>query len=386
MLFRSPGVFGEKRLVQGSQPVVASDGTVWVAWLDSTDDDSQKGIGEIHVASSADKGETFAPDVVASTFNEIAYRPRSGFFRYWASEFPQLAIGPDDELYIAYAAKPSDRPRDDADVWLVRSDDGESWSRPARLNGDDSSAPQFLPGISVAPGGSIHAMWADMRDDPYEVRYHVYYTRSDDGGDTWGFEIPELGGLQADTRVTDFPTNPNRAFPGGRFLGDYVAIEATDEDVYMVWPDGRLGEYGPPNQKIAFSRTRAIPGPELFLQPPSGPGGQQVTLQGFGFQPDLTVYVLLGDSIVAQSRTDDTGQFTNVFYMPITSEGAQTLTVIDDSGNRASTSYYTEFGFGNILEQVQALSAQIDELKAEIAGAEASPKDRKSTRLNSSHT
>jgi hypothetical protein len=128
----------------------------------------------------------------------------------------------------------------------------------------------------------------------------------------------------------------------------------------MVWADTRLGEYGAPNQKIAFARRESIPGPELFLSPPSGPGGQQVTLQGFGFGPELNVYVLLGDSTVAFARTDDTGQFTTVFYMPITSEGAQTVTAVDDSGNRASTSYFTEFGFGTIAEELQDLRDQIE--------------------------
>ncbi len=367
-----PGVFGTKRVVQGSQPAVAPDGTLYVAWVDSTDDDSQRGIGEIYVARSEDAGATFEPAVVASTFNEIAFRSRHAFFRFWGSEFPQLAVGPDEELYVAYAAKPSDRPRDDSDVWIVTSPDGESWSRPHRLNDDDTAVPQFFPSIDVSPNGTVHAMWGDMRDDPYELRYHVYYTTSEDKGETWGFEIPELGTTEGDTRVSDFASNPNRAFPGGRFLGDYFSLKATDEDVYMVWPDARLGEYGPPNQKIAFARRRAIAGPELFLSPPSGPGGQQVTLQGFGFQPDLTVYVLLGDSTVAQGRTDETGQFTNVFYMPITSEGAQTMTVVDESGNRASTSYYTEFGFGNILDEIDALSERIEALQGQL-DAEASP-------------
>jgi hypothetical protein len=276
---------------------------------------------------------------------------------------------------VAYAARPSDRPRDDSDIWIVTSPDGQGWSRPTRINDDDTSAIQFFPSIDVAPNGSVHVMWGDMRDDPAETRYHIYYTRSEDGGETWGFEIPDLDQVQGDTRVTDFASNPNYGFPGGRFLGDYFSISATDDDVYMVWPDTRLGEFGAANMKIAFARQRAIPGPELFLSPPSGPGGQQVTLQGFGFQPDLNVYIQLGDSTVAVGRTDDTGTFTIVFYMPITSEGAQNLTAVDESGNRASTSYFTEFGFGDIAKQYQELSEQIAELQGQLGqnGAEASP-------------
>ena len=42
-----PACSAPDRTVQGSQPVVAPDGTVYVAWTDSTDDDSFKGAGEI---------------------------------------------------------------------------------------------------------------------------------------------------------------------------------------------------------------------------------------------------------------------------------------------------------------------------------------------------
>ena len=138
----------------------------------------------------------------------------------------------------------------------------------------------------------------------------------------------------------------------------------------MVWSDTRLGEYGAPNMKVGFARQRSIPGAELFLSPPSGPGGQQVTLQGFGYQPDMNVFVQLGDSTIAIARTDETGQFTNVLYMPITSEGAQDLTAVDESGNLASTSYFTEFGFGNIADVVGDLSRQIEDLQQQLDGTE----------------
>ena len=36
--------------------------------------------------------------------------------------------------------------------------------------------------------------------------------------------------------------------------------------------------------------------------------------------------------------------------MPITSQGGQTITAVDESGNGASTSFFTEFGFGNIAD------------------------------------
>ncbi len=164
----------------------------------------------------------------------------------------------------------------------------------------------------------------------------------------------------ADTRVTDFASNANFAFPGGRFIGDYFSLTATEDDVHMAWPDARLGEFGPINQKIAVARTEAVDSPEIFISPPSGPGGQQVTLQGFSFQPDLGVFVQLGDSTISTLRTDLDGEFTAQIYMPITSEGSQTITVFDESGNGASTSYFTEFGFGDIADLIEGLGERID--------------------------
>ena len=355
------GVFGTLRVVQGSQPTITPDGAVHVAWMDSTDDDSQKGVGEIWMASSSDAGRTWSAPVVASSFNEPEFRSRSAYFRFWATAFPQIASAPDGSIHIAYTARPADKPNDDGDIYLVSSrDGGATWSRPKVLNDDDTDHVQFFPSIDVGPDGAVHAMWGDMRDDPHQTRYHIYYTRSDDGGETFGFVNEELDLRSGDTRVTDFPSNPNYAFPRGLFIGDYFSISATEDDVHLAWSDSRLGEFGPINQKIAVARVEAVPAPELFISPPSGPGGQEVTLQGFDFQPDMGIYVQLGDSTISTLRTDLDGEFTARIYMPITSQGSQTISVFDESGNGASTSFFTEFGFGDIqklLEDLQQGSA-----------------------------
>ncbi len=358
------GVFGTLRVVQGSQPEVTPDGTVHVAWMDSTDDRSQEGVGEILVATSTDAGETWSTPAVAAVFNETEFRPRSAYFRFWASSFPQIASGPEGEVYIAYVGRPSDKPNDDGDVFLTTSlDDGQTWSRPKVLNDDDTDHVQFFPSIDVDPDGVLHAMWGDMRDSPSQSRYHIYYTRSDDQGETFGFTNEELGISVGDTRVSDFGSNPNYAFPRGLFIGDYFSLTATEDDVHMAWPDARLGEFGPINQKIAVARTEAVDSPEIFISPPSGPGGQEVTLQGFAYQPDMGVFVQLGDSTISRLRTNLDGEFTARIYMPITSEGSQTITVFDESGNGASTSFFTEFGFGNIAELIEDLGERIDELE-----------------------
>jgi hypothetical protein len=362
----TPGMFGSDRVVQGSRPVVDKNGHVYVAWLDSTDDGSMEGLGELVVARSTDAGKTFATPTIVTVFNEVPFRPRNAFFRYWASAFPKMAAGPRGELYIVYAGRPSEKLRDDGDIFFIRSvDRGRSWSSPVRLNDDDGDGLQFFPEIDVGPDGAIHVMWGDMRDDPVQIRYHIYYTQSTDRGFTWGFEAEEFGFRTRDTRVTDFPSNPNRGFPFGLFIGDYFSL-AAGEDVYMVWADSRLGEFGGTNQKIGFARQRAIRKPDIFVSPSAGPGGQSITVQGFNFQPDMNVMVQLQDATIAIARTNQEGRFTTGIYVPVTGEGAQTLRVFDESGNFAATSFYTEFGFNNIEQLYDDLLREIQDLSRNL--------------------
>jgi len=360
----APGMFGTDRILQGARPVVDPAGNVYVTWLDSTDDGSMEGMGEYYVAKSEDGGETFSEPKIAATFNEIPFQPRNAFFRYWGSAFPRLAAGARGELYLVYVARPVEKPADDGDVYFTRSlDRGETWSKPIVLNDDDKSSLQFFPELTVGPDGAVHVMWGDMRDDPMNLRYHIYYTKSTDLGATWGFELTELGLEVGDTRVSDFSSNPNRAFPYGLFIGDYFGIAASTEDIYMVWPDSRLAEFGGVNQKIAFARGQALRSPDIYVSPSAGPGGQNITVQGFNFQPDMTVYIQLQDATIAIARTNAEGRFTTGIYIPITGEGAQTIQVFDESGNYATTSFYTEFGFGSIQKQLEELSRGLRELR-----------------------
>jgi hypothetical protein len=209
-------------------------------------------------------------------------------------------------------------------------------------------------------------MWGDMRDDPNEVRYHIYYTRSTDEGETWGFELAEQGLQVADTRVTDFGSNSLRAFVQGRFIGDYFSLAANNDDVYMVWADSRLGEYGGPNQQIGFARQTAIRPPELFLNPPSGVAGRDVTIQGFGFYPDSDIIVTIGGLTAATVRSGEDGQFQTTIYTPVTGEGSRNIAAYDPTGNVAVATFYTEFGFDSLRQSQQEIRDELSELQAQI--------------------
>jgi hypothetical protein len=370
------GEGARNRAVQGSQPVVAPDGTVYVTWMDSTDDDTFKGLAEIYVARSEDNGRTFVTKR-ASDFNEIGFSPRNASFRYWGATFPQITVGPKGEVYVAYTARPPEKKTDDGDIYLLASvDKAETWTR-KKLNDDQTSRLQFFPSISAGPDGTIHAMWGDMRDDPVETRYHIYYTSSSDGGKTW----------IENARVTDFPSNPNYAFPGGAFIGDYFTMKATEKDVYMAWPDARLGEFGGQNQKIAFARKALMPLPAIFLSPPSGPGGKDITIQGSNFQPDQDVYLEISGAVVSTVRSDPDGRFTARLFIPISGEGAHDFRAIDASGNIATGSFFMDFGFDNIQSSIEGIVGQLDSLGQGLKGASGTqPSPELSSQLQSIQT
>lgn len=341
-----------RQIVQGPSVSVAPDGTLYVAWLDTTDDDSFEGLAEIHLRRSDDAATSFKAANRVSGFLEPGFTSRHAPFRSWSSAFPKLGTGPQGEVYVLWVAIPADNPEDDGDVFFSYSTNkGESWSRRKNVNDDETDHFQFFPEISVDPNGVVHTMWADMRDDPNEVSYHIYYASSEDGGKSWS----------PNSRVTDFPTNPNRSFPGGRFIGDYFGIAATDNDVYMTWADGRLGEFGPLNQKIGFARKRLMPNPSIFISPPSGPGGKDVIIQGFNFQPDRDIFIEVAGVIVSTARTQNEGRFTTQIFVPIAGQGAHSVRAIDASGNVAASSFFMDFGFDTIqkaTDQIAGISKQ----------------------------
>ncbi len=342
------------RLVQGSQPAVDSDGTLYVAYWDSTTDGFLEGEAEIWVAASRDLGRTFYQRELAATSMELDFYPRVATFRLFGAGFPQLTIGTDDELYIAYTAYPEDEPMDGGNAYMVGSlDGGRTWAPPIIVNDDTTGGFQFYPSITVDPEGTLHMMWADTRDDPTGLVYHIYYSSSEDQGKTW----------ELNSRVSDFPSNPNYAFPNGAFIGDYFSIKATSEDVYMVWPDSRLGEVTGVNQKIAFARKRLMPSPSIFLSPPSGSAGRDITIQGSNFQPESEIFIIVGGVLTSTGFTSQDGTFTITIFAPISGEGARDIVVSDISGNVALASFFTEFGFDTFQQSIGDIETRIEDIE-----------------------
>jgi len=134
---------------------------------------------------------------------------------------------------------------DPLDVMFARSTDGgATWSDPVRVNDDppDSNAWQWFATMAVAPNGRIDVIWNDTRNDPDGFESELYYSYSEDAGETWSENVPVSPSF-----------DPHVGWPQQNKIGDYydmvsdllgvhIAYSATfngEQDVYYL----RIGTY-----------------------------------------------------------------------------------------------------------------------------------------------
>lgn len=116
-----------------------------------------------------------------------------------------------------------------------------------------SASGEFFPAIAASPDGALHAAWAAISDDPARVSYDIRLSKSDDQGETWQVLDQDAEGVPF-IRVSSVSSNSLIGFPGGRYLGDRIALALAGEDAFLAWPDTRLAEADALNQQVAFAR------------------------------------------------------------------------------------------------------------------------------------
>ena len=219
--FNAPvAVDGGENATDTSQPVIAPDGSISVAWRQvgnqgalkvarTTDPNGQVWSPPVTVAlvsnNSATSFSTVSGDFVPSPnmppFNQPPFQTPGATSNFSSgSSFPRLAVGPTGQLYIVYnqastsggtpqPAGPQAPPGGfqgadhfippDADVYFQRSlTNGQTWSAPRLVNeadakpGHESPAnPQPYgvvtqtrhPNVYVAPNGRVDIVWDDRR-------------------------------------------------------------------------------------------------------------------------------------------------------------------------------------------------------------------------------
>jgi hypothetical protein len=189
-----------------------------------------EGTWSVVVATSADGGVRFGPGVVVD--DEVAPPDRPILIFTMAP--PALAV--DDNLVCAAW---TDARHGDADVLLRCSTDrAASWGEPSRLNDDalGNGYRQYLPQLSVAPGGRLDAVFLDRRHHPNNDRIDVSYTSSTDGGHSFA---PNLRVTRKHSSALIGAQYEGPSAEGQFEIGSRLGLLSNRSEALLAWPDSR---------------------------------------------------------------------------------------------------------------------------------------------------
>jgi hypothetical protein len=220
---------------------VDADGTLYVLFPGRAagDESVDEVPNRLLLARSEDRGETFTVTELAEVLDsnvgpELEWTPQGG-------EDGTLHIVYEDRLELPYGVR---------DIIYQRSTDGgETFTDPRTLNDDDPEQlySQVNPNISIAPNGRVDVAWWDWRDGAARYANDVYYTHSDDGGDSWSTNI-RVSDQSIGRRIGYWGNNADmRSRPG---------IASTNAVAQLGWSDTRLASAGTGTQDIFFAQVQ----------------------------------------------------------------------------------------------------------------------------------
>ena len=199
---------------EGAVPTIGTDGKIYVAWANR---------GNIYFDRSYDDGNTWLR-------NDLLIARQEGG---WSLEIPGLkksnglpALAIDNSagkyhgtLHLVWADQKNGK--DDTDIWLIRSANrGDYWSKPVRINSDDSRTHQFLPWVAVdQTNGHVYIIYYDRRNHE-DNQTDVYLSYSFDGGTSF-----------KEVKISEAPFNPDAE----KFFGNYTNIDAYGGIITPIW-------------------------------------------------------------------------------------------------------------------------------------------------------
>jgi hypothetical protein len=271
--FSDPQLIGAPAIYsQGSRPVVAPDGTVYVFFEGST---RLATLSSTYVVKSTDGGESFSKPLAVAELQDIMPLRNA---RFRVNSFPAPALAPNGDVYVAWSTQLNDAtgalciPRTNigchsAAVYSKSIDGGASWSTPALIfpaldvanrtpigypapglaTGNLHRVDTFWPGVAISPSGRIYmsAYAADVVS-PWQT------CAAGPPPPVGRISCDTLGGYINNARldyavtdlttgvrhiVTTHPINTRSQFGGG-FIGDYTDIAVGSDNVYhALWTD-----------------------------------------------------------------------------------------------------------------------------------------------------
>jgi hypothetical protein len=240
-----------------SVPTVATDGRIYVAFLNTTDLTTGRDDYEVVEVDPSTGARVFGPVKVATTIDGFTDYPialgrqtyQNSLFRTWAAG--NITADPTDAAHLAVvwsdmrnSAIPA--PTDpytavtNSDVIVSQSfDRGRTWSDPVALT---ARGDQFMPWGAYDLTGLLRIGMFDREYDDANRRYG-YSVATETATGSLGFNVSQITTALSDPTTGDrwFATTVNRNFPfATTFLGDYSNIATLPSGgVVAYWTDMR---------------------------------------------------------------------------------------------------------------------------------------------------
>lgn len=256
-----------RMLVVAPALTIGQDGAVHVMFYDLQDDlrDYQglqgpawEGNWELVISTSHDRGRSFGPAEVV----DAGIVPPERILLVFTMAPASLVADHSGRLFAAW----HDGRNGDWDVFLRRSDDGgRRWTKPLRLHDDRerNGRHQYLPRLSIAPNGRIDAIFYDRRNDPRNIRNHVFYTHSTDTGSSFSRnrKITRKSFSSAIGQRYRLPSETGLVEIGSR-----LGLFSLESRVVAAWTDTRNSAGG--LAQDVFAATLSHPGEDDRSTPP----------------------------------------------------------------------------------------------------------------------
>lgn len=200
--------------VEGAVPAVGPSGQLYVAWA---------GPQGLSFNKSSDGGKTWLP-------HEKKIGSIIGGWDYYVPGIDRcdglpvtccdISNGPHHgTIYVNWSDQRNGL--DNTDIWITKStNEGETWSRPVKVNDDLGSHNQFMSWLSIDPQtGYLYCLFYDRRNHGGDTT-DVYLAISKDGGESF-----------VNMRINEHWFVPTAI----DFFGDYISIQALNNIVRPIW-------------------------------------------------------------------------------------------------------------------------------------------------------
>lgn len=275
--FSAPQIIGAPAIYsQGSRPVVAPDGTVYVFFEGST---RLAALNSTYVVKSTDGGESFGKPVAVADVQDIVPLKNAAFR---VNSFPAPAVAPNGDLYVAWSTQLADSTGGlcptrvnvgchSAAVYSKSTNGGATWSTPAlifpaldaanrtavgyntipagvTLTPSTHRVDTFWPGVAISPSGRVYmsayaadvvSPWQTCKTPAAPTAVGRINCLTLDGWVNNARLDYAVADLTTGVRkvVTTHPINTRSQFGGG-FIGDYTDIAVGSDNVYhALWTD-----------------------------------------------------------------------------------------------------------------------------------------------------